>query len=141
MLNHMMNTGTLRAALLTAAVAVLAAFVSVPAGAQKTDKPSPPYLSPQEFKKIIANPKTKADHELAAEYYNEEANSYAAAAKLHGELAPYYQRNPDPPLAKHPGSQRSFEHCDSLSKDLQRAAEDARGLAADHQEMAKEAKQ
>jgi hypothetical protein len=137
MLKHMMNTRTLRAAILTGAVAVLAAFVSVPAGAQKTDKPS---LSPQEFKKKVANPKTQADHELAAQYYDEEADRYEAAAKLHGELAPYYQRNPDSALSKHPGSQRSFEHCESLSKALQQAAEDARGLAVEHREMAKEAK-
>jgi hypothetical protein len=136
MLKHMMNTTTPRAALLTAAVAVLAAFISVPAGAQKTDKPT---LSPQEFKKIIANPKTKADHQLAAQYYDEEADRYGAAVKLHGELAPYYQRNPDPALAKHPGSERSFENCESLSKQLQQAAEDARGLAVYHRDIAKEA--
>ncbi len=138
MLKHLMNTGTLKAALLTASIAVLAAFISVPAGAQKMN--TTPTLSPQEFKKIIANPKTKADHELAAQYYNEEADRYEAAAKLHGELAPYYQRNPGPAAAKHPGSQRSFEHCDSLSKELRQAAEDARGLAVYHQGMAEEAK-
>jgi hypothetical protein len=137
MLKHMMGAGTLRAAILTVSVAVLVAFVSVPAGAQKTDKPS---LSPQEFKKIIANPKTKADHEFAAQYYDEEADRYKAAAKLHGELAPYYQRNPDPAPSKHLGRQQSFEHCESLSKELQRAAEDARGLAVEHRVMAEEAK-
>ncbi len=135
MLKHPMNTGTLKAALLVAAIAVLAAFISVPAGAQKTDKPS---LSSQEFKEIIAHPKTKADHELAAQYYEDEADRYEAAAKLHGELAPYYQRNPA--LAGELGSDRSFEHCESLSKELQQATVDARGLAAHHRDMAKEAK-
>jgi ABC-type transporter MlaC component len=134
MLKHMMKTGTLRAALLTAAIAVLV-FVSAPAGAQKTDQISVRPQSPQEFKNMVANPKTKADHERVAQYYDEEADRYGAAAKLHGELAPFYKRNPDPTR-----SQRSFEHCESLSKELQQAAEDARGLAVEHREMAKEMK-
>lgn len=37
-------------------------------------------------------------------------------------------------------SPRSFQHCDSLSKSLKQAAEDAHALAAEHWEMAREAK-
>lgn len=133
MFKHIRNTSTLRAAILTA-VAVLAVFVSVPAGAK--DKT----LSQKELKNLVANAETKADHERIAQYFDAEAAKYGAESKDHGELAPFYQRNPDPTISKHPGSPRSFQHCDSLSKSLQQAAEDARALAAEHREMAKEAK-
>lgn len=133
MLKHLMST---RGALLVAAVAVLAVSVSVPAAAQKTDKPS---LSPQQLKDLIANPKTKADHELVAQYYDEQAWNYEAGAKLHGELAAFYKRHPERSLSKRPGSPGTYEHCDKLSKELQMAAEDARGLAAEQRDLAKEA--
>ena len=134
MLKHMMNTSRLKAALLTAAIAMVAVFVSVPAGAK--DK----LLSKSELKNLVANGETKADHERVAQYFDAEATKYEAEAKEHGELAPFYQRNPDPALSKHPGSQRSFQHCDSLSKSLVQASQDARALAAEHREMAKHVK-
>ena len=134
MLNHITNTSAFKAVVSTAAIAVLAVFVSVPAGAK--DK----LLSKSELKSLVANAETKADHERVAQYFDAEAMRYEAEAKDHGELAPFYQRSPDPALSKHPGSQRSFQHCDSLSKSLKQAGEDARALAGEHREMAKEAK-
>jgi hypothetical protein len=135
MLKHLMNTKALRAAVFAIAVGLVTAVVSVPVGAAK-DKP----LSKSELKNLIANAETKADHERIAQYFDAEATRYEVEAKDHGELAPFYQRNPDPALSKHPGSPRAFEHCDSLSKSLQKAAEDARQLAAEHRGMEKEAK-
>jgi hypothetical protein len=131
------STGLLRALALTASAALLAALISVPAGAQKTDQPS---LSPQQLKELIANPKTKADHERVAQYYDEQAFNYEAGAKLHQELAAFYQRHPDKERPKTAGSKVTYEHCDSLAKELQMAAEDARGLAAEQRDLAKEAR-
>lgn len=99
--------------------------VSVSAGAK--DK----QLGKKELKSLIAKAETKADHERIAQYFDAEATKYDAEAKEHGELAPIYQQSPDPALSKHPNSPRSFAHCDSLSKSLQQAAENARQLAAD----------
>ena len=134
MLNHLMNRRTLRTAVMAVAVGMLTAVVSVPVGA--ADKP----LSKSELKNLIANAETKADHERIAKYFDAEAAKYEAESKEHGELAPFYQRNPDPTISKHPGSPRAFEHCDSLSKSLQKAAEDARALAAEHRGMEKDSK-
>ena len=134
MLNHLTSTRTLKLAFFVAAAAMLTTVVSVPAGAK--DK----LLSKSELKNLIANAESKADHERIAQYFDAEATRYEAEGKDHGELAPFYQRNPDPALSKHPGSQRSFQHCDSLSKSLQQAAEDAHQLAAEHREMAKHEK-
>jgi hypothetical protein len=134
MLNHLINTRTLRLAVFAVATAMLTAVVSVPAGA--ADKT----LSKSELKNLVANAETKAEHERIAQYFDAEATRYDAEAKDHGELAPFYQRNPDPTISKHPGSPHAFEHCDSLSKSLQKAAEEARQLAAEHRGMEKEAK-
>ena len=78
--------------------------------------------------------------ERIAQHFDAEAAKYEAESKEHGELAPFYGKNPDPALSKHPASPRPEQHCDSLSKALKQAAEDARGLAAEHRGMEKEAK-
>ena len=134
MLNHLMNTRTLGLAVFAVAMAMVPAVVSVPAGAK--DK----QLGKKELKSLIANAETKADHERIAQYFDAEATKYDGEAKEHGELAPIYQRNPSSTPTKYPGSVQSFQHCGSLSKSLQQAAESARQLAADHRGMAKEAK-
>ncbi len=134
MWNRWISTRTLGLAVFVVATAMLTAVVSVPAGAQ--DKT----LSKSELKSLISNAETKANHESIAHYFDAEATKYDAEAKDHGELAPFYQRNPDPAISKHPGSHRSFQHCDSLSKSLHQAAEDARQLAAEHRQMANEVK-
>ena len=132
MTKRMMNTGILKAALLTTAVAVLAIFVSAPAGAQ--NKP----LTNSEVKALIKTAETKAEHERIAQYFEAEAAKYDAEAKDHAELAGIYQKST--PSAKPPGPSQTFNHCDSLSKSLQKAADDARALAAEHRQMAHEAK-
>ena len=131
MFRHMMNTSTLRTALLTAVIAVLAVFVSVSAGAK--DK----LLSKSELKSLVANAETKAEHERIAQYFDAEATKYETEAKDHSELAVVYQKST--PSAKIPGPSQTFNHCDSLSKSLQKAADDARALAAEHRGMEKEA--
>jgi len=134
MLNHLINTRTLRLAVFAVATAMLTAVVSVPAGA--ADK----LLSKTELKGLIANAETKAEHERIAQYFDAEATKYEAEAKDHGELAVLYQRNTSTTPTKYPGSMQTFNHCDALSKSLEQAAEKARLMAADHRGMEKEAK-
>lgn len=117
-----------------AVVLALAAVVSVSAGANNK------LLTKAELKNLIVNGETKADHERVAQYFDAEAVRYEAEAKDHNELAGFYQKSPDPALSKHPTSPRAFEHCDSLSKSLQKSAAEARQLAAEHRLMAKDAK-
>ena len=131
MLKHIIHTSAIKAGLLTAAVAVLAVFISAPAGAQSKT------ISHKELKNLIAHAETKADHERIAQYFDAEAAKYAAEAKQHDELAAIYQKST--PSAKPPGPSQTFNHCDALSKSLQKAADDARALAAEHREMAHEA--
>ena len=134
MLNHLINTRTLRLAVFAVATAMLTAVVSVPAGA--ADKT----LSKSELKGLISSAETKAEHARIARYFEAEAAKYEAEAKDHAELAQLYQRNTPTTPTKYPGSMQTFNHCDALSKSLEQAAENARQMAADHRGMEKEAK-
>ncbi len=130
MLNHLMNRRALRTTVLSVAIGMLTAAVSVPAGA--ADKP----LTKSEVKNLIAHAEKKADHERIAQYFDAEAAKYEAEAKDHADLAQVY-RKAGAPSAK--AASQTFDHCDSFAKSLEQAAENARQLAADHRNMAKEA--
>ena len=132
MLNNLMNRRTLGLAIFAVAIAMTPAVISVPAEAK--DKP----LSKSEVKALIATAETKAEHERIAQYFDGEAAKYEAEAKEHADLAVVYGKST--PSAKIPGPSQTFNHCDSLSKSLQKAADDARALAAEHRKMEHEAK-
>ncbi len=106
--------------------------------ADAADKP----LTKAELKSLITKAQTKADHERIAQYFEAEAASYEVEAKDHADLAQFYKKKEieDPGLSKHPASLRAFEHCDALFRSLQKAAEQARNLAAEHRGMAHEAR-
>ena len=99
-------------------------------------------LTKTELKRLIANAQTKTDHERIAQYFEAEAAVYEVDAKDHAELAQLYKKKEmqDADLSKHPPSLRAFEHGDALFRSLQKAAEQARNLAAEHRGMAHEAK-
>jgi hypothetical protein len=127
MFKQMINTSTVRTALVTAAIALLAAFVSAPATAK--DKT----LSKTELRNLISTAHTKADHERIAQYFDAKAANYEAEAKEHAELGGVYQMITS--ASESPGGAplpQYFDHCDSLSKSLSKAAEDAHALAAGH---------
>ena len=128
-----MNARSIKTAVI--GIAFAAASIMIASAAAK-DKP----LTSREVRNLIVNAETKAEHERLAKYFEAEVARYEAESKDHGELAQLYQRNSSATPTKYPGTIQSFQHCDSLSKNLQRAAEDARQLAAEHREMAKEAK-
>ena len=127
-----MRIRTIKTAILGVIFAT-ASVVSLAAAAK--DKP----LSKAEVKSLIANAETKAEHERLAKHFEAEATRYEAEAKEHAELAQVYQQNTPPITAKYPGLMQTFQHCDSVSKALLQAAENARKLASEHSEMAKAA--
>ena len=98
-------------------------------------------LTKTELKRLITNAQSKTDHERIAQYFEAEAASYEVDAKDHADLAQFYKKkeSQDPGLSN-PASLRAFEHCDALFRSLQKAAEQARNLAAEHRGMAHEAK-
>ena len=137
MLNHLINTRTLRLAVFAVATAILATTVSITAGVAK-DKT----LSKTELRNLIENAKTPADHEQIAQYFDAEAAKYEADSKKHGEEATYYAAHTAPPIGKTKGfySQEMQSHCPNLASKLKEAAQEARMIAAGHREMAKEVK-
>jgi hypothetical protein len=126
MFKNTMNANVVRALLLTAAIAVLAVFSTVPAGAQNKT------LSKNELKQLIATAETKAEHVRIATYFDAEAAKYEAEAKEHGETAAIYQNS----QASYQ-NEVMFKHCDGIGKSLARAAEEARALATEHRKMGK----
>lgn len=80
----------------------------------------------------IANAKTPSDHEAIAAFYDNEAAQAADYAKLHHSTHKAYETFKMKPTGM-------ADHCDQLAKSYQRAADEAKALAADHRKMAKEA--
>ena len=135
MLNHLMNTSTLRRALLTAAVAMLAVFVSVPAVADDSK-----ILKKNDLNALVANAKTAQDRQRLADHFTAKAEQLEADAQEHEELAAKYKANPGIHEMKHPGSQQTASHCTTMARNLRDAAKQSKELAKDHQAMAKASK-
>lgn len=97
-------------------------------------------LTKDELKGQVANAKTAQDHQRLAAHFTAEADELDGEAQEHTELAATYRNHPTGQDQKHPMSGRTVGHCDYFAKSLHNAALAARKLAADHAEMAKEAK-
>jgi hypothetical protein len=91
-----------------------------------TGAPSSPDLD-----QMLANAKTRSDHQAIAEHYQKEADEAEAKYEQHKASAAEYRR------ALSWGGWA--EHCDRLAQDYKRAAEDASWLAAHHRKIANEA--
>ena len=133
MINRIL-AATVKALLFTVTAAALSVSLSSPAVAKEKT------LSKSELRNLIAKAETKSEHEQIARYFDSEASKLEAEAKEHAELAAIYEKNPPSQATKFPGSMQTFNHCDALSKSLSKAAADARAMAADHRQMAAEAK-
>jgi hypothetical protein len=102
--------------------------------AQDTDP-----LSKQDVKALVASAKTAEDHERLAKHFDAEAIQLDAEANEHQELVAQYKANPSGQESKHPMSGKTAGHCQYFADDLHKAATQARELAADHRDMAKQA--
>jgi hypothetical protein len=96
------------------------------------------HLTRQELKTLIASAKTPQDHERIAKHFDAEAVQLDAEATEHKDLAAEYKANPTIQEMKHPMSGQTAGHCQFFADELHKAAQEARQLAADHREMAKE---
>lgn len=98
------------------------------------------HLSKQQVKQLVATAETPAEHMKLAAYFNQEADNLDAEAKYHEGLAAVYRSNPAALGTKNRvAGQGSALHCDNLAKSLHEAANEERQLAAEHEQMAKEA--
>ena len=123
---------SVRTALLLTAITALAGTVALRADDSKL-------LAKEELKHLIATAETQQDHQRLAAHFNAKADQLDAEAKEHTELAEAYKSHPTIHEQKHQMSAQTAGHCDYFAKSLTKAAQDARKLAADHEEMAKEA--
>jgi hypothetical protein len=99
-------------------------------------------LTEKQAQALAAKAKTPADHMKLAEYYKLEADKLDATAKDHEALAEIYRLNPSQlgggKSVGNPQS-RTAEHCEAIAKSLREAAKSTRELAAEHEQMAKDA--
>ena len=90
-------------------------------------------LKKAELKILVVNARTALDHERLAEHFTAKAKTLEADAKDHEEYAERYKGVS--------GKLRMTSyHCANVATELTKAAEAARQLAADHREMAKDAR-
>ncbi len=126
-----------------AAVALAALFTSL-SGMSPQMKADDHPLTTKQAKALTATAKTPADHMKLAAYYKLEADRLDADVKDHEEMAQNYRLHPQMSSAgggKSGGAMqsRTAEHCDAIVKSLQDAAKSTRELAAEHEQMAKDA--
>ena len=120
------NAFKVRTAVVLSLITLLGVAISVRADDAKLLKKS-------ELKSLIANARTAQDHARLADHFTAKAEQLEADAKDHEEYAARYKGIS--------GKLRMTSyHCENVAAGLRKAAEAARQLAADHREMAQEAK-
>ncbi len=127
-----LNFCGVRTALLLTLMTILTCGVSLRADDSKV-------LNKEELKHLVATAETAQDHHRLAEHFTAKAEQLEAEAQEHTELAAQYKANPTIHEMKHPMSGQTAGHCDYFATSLRKAAQSARKLASDHEEMAKKA--
>ena len=100
---------------------------------------APKHLNKKAVAQLIATAKSPADHLQLASYYKAEADRLGAEANEHAEMAKMYRARPTASETKRPGASDTASHCENLAQSLAKAANEARELAASHEQMAKDA--
>ena len=124
-----------------AAAVAVAAFLTVLLSVPQLHAAAPKHLSKTEVKALIANAKTPEDHSQLARHYRSEADRLEVEAKDHDELAAAYRESSSSQAAamKNPMAGNTVAHCEYFAKSDREAAKAARELAAEHEQMAKQA--
>ena len=95
-------------------------------------------MSKKEVKELIANAKSREDHQILAAHYRHEAERLLVEAKEHEEMAEQYRRNPHPLTQKNPAA-FGERHCRQVADRLRQAATRMQALAGMHEDLAKKA--
>jgi superoxide dismutase len=102
-------------------------------------QPSSDNLSKQQLLSLISSAKTPAEHIRIAQYYGAKAQDYLAQSKEHAQMAEQFKSNSLTSSAKF--SAGTVNHCEFLAQNLKQKAEQMQKLAAEHEQMAREAGQ
>ena len=110
------------AGVLMAGVALLSMSACTPIGKMTHDMDA-----------MIRNARTKADHEVLATHYEQEAKALQDKAAEHRKMAQAYASS------GWPRTRGLTEHCDVLARGYQDAAKENLALAKEHHELAEKA--
>jgi light-regulated signal transduction histidine kinase (bacteriophytochrome) len=132
------------ALVLSAILAGGAAQIKAADSTGKQQKVDHSQLTEKQAKALAARAETNADHMKLVAYYNSEANRFESDAKHHEELADVYRTSGGGVAVGGKGAgagnvTQTAGHCDAIAKSLRDAAKASRELAAEHEQMAKEA--
>jgi deoxycytidylate deaminase len=93
-----------------------------------------------DVKALVGSAASPADHLKLSRHYAALAARFKADATTHEELSKALRAGPNPSETKRPGAPDTAAHCDRLASLARQAAEEARQLAAAHEQMAGTAK-
>ena len=130
---------TIRMAVLSAALALFAA-ASLPSwAAGSAPMKNGPATTAKEARTLAASARTAEEHLKLARYFNEQGDQNEAEARDHDEMIEAYRTNPTTRAEKTPGGVGTIAHCEFVAKSNREMAHALRGMAAAHEEMAREA--
>lgn len=136
-----MNTRSIRLAVLSATVALLAGMPTTSWAGDSHMMKNGPVLTAKEAKTLAATATSPKDHLKLALYFNQQAGQFEADAKDHDGMIEAYRKTPNPRATKTPGGVGTIEHCEFFAKSDREMAKAFREIAAAHEEMAREARE
>jgi len=117
-----------------AVVPVLSLFLAAPFASAQEKMPCKGHMpTKSEVKSLIVNAKTAEDHQKLACYYRAEARNEEAKAKYHDEMAKLYEKSSN-------AKRDMIAHCKQFADEARKAADADNQLAAEHEQMAEQAK-
>lgn len=121
-------------------VALIAVAAALLVTVQDVRAAQPKHLSKKEVVALITNAKSPEDHLRLAQYYKAEADRFEVEAKEHDEMAAAYRKGStwQASAAKGPMRPDTPGHCEYFAKSLREAANAAREMAAEHEQMGKD---
>ena len=99
-------------------------------------------LTNKQVKELITNARTPADHMKLAKHFDAKADELAAESQKHAQLADQYRHTQVLASDEHTPTNFYVEeagHCARLASKLSEAADAARDLAHDHEQIAQQA--
>ena len=111
-------------------------FVSVLSVVSAGAAERPQILSKREVKLLLEKANTPAEHTKLAQHFRLKSEKLEAEAVEHAGMAKLYRSRPTASDVKRPMAPDTAAHCEYLSENLHKAANEAKALSIAHDAMA-----